>query len=87
MEFSFSLDHSLNFSNRISILFFADLKNHSSGFNHDRVDGSGQGRGQQPRVRLEEFFVLGRLVHEGDDDDPEKDDRENCAQNKTELQK
>jgi hypothetical protein len=39
-----------------------------------------------PGVGLEELLVLGRLVHEGDDDDPEQNDGENGAKNKTELE-
>ena len=51
------------------------------------VDCGRQGRGQEPRVRLEEGLVLGRLVHERDDDNPEQDDRKNCTQNKAELKR
>ena len=62
------------------------MKEHSAGFNNDGVDCGRQGDGQQPGVGLEELFVLCRLVHERDQDDPEKDYGENGAKNKTELQ-
>jgi hypothetical protein len=39
-----------------------------------------------PGVGLEELLVLRRLVHEGDDDNPEQNDGENGAKNKTELE-
>ena len=68
-------------------LTFRNLKNHSTGFDDDGVDCGRQGRGQEPRVRLEEGLVLGRLVHERDDDNPEQDDRKNCTQNKAELKR
>ena len=62
------------------------LKDHSRGFDDHGVDGGCQGDGQQPGVGLEELLVLGRLVHERDQDDPEQDDGEHGAEDQAQLQ-